>query len=358
MDFFRSPLTRLSLSFSLIATFFISTAVMSPDRGTAQDDKANKLKSTPVSSVTTVAAGFELNGKKMLDAELLFPFQQKLYEIDFYGYSLRRDVYRDSLYKNHVFALAKKAGKTSLEVDSELLSVSKPSEKELKEMYESLPAQGAAYPFEAIKEHLQREIMDRKRMAKKQTLIDQLVKQEKFKLLLKEPVPPKAQINTHGAPSKGAQKGKVTLVKFSDFYCGQCRAMSTTLTKIMKMKEFSKHVSVVYMPYTLFGDKSVQIVKEAYCAGKQNKFWEFHDKAFAVSSLSQELGQKFAQELSLDLKAFDTCMKDKETENFVMATKQEGEMLGVEGTPSLFVNGVKLLSIHEEDIKKAMKKHL
>ena len=78
----------------------------------------------------------------------------------------------------------------------------------------------------------------------------------------------------------------------------------------------------------------------ALAAGKQGKFWEFHDKIFAnQQELNLGAYKRYARELGLDVARFERDLADPELKNKIDADKAEALSLGVTGTPGFFVNG-------------------
>jgi protein-disulfide isomerase len=78
----------------------------------------------------------------------------------------------------------------------------------------------------------------------------------------------------------------------------------------------------------------------AAAAGRQGKFWEFHDKIFAnQQQLNLDTYKRYAKELGLDVARFEKDLADPETKKKVDADKAEAQSLGLTGTPGFFVNG-------------------
>jgi protein-disulfide isomerase len=78
----------------------------------------------------------------------------------------------------------------------------------------------------------------------------------------------------------------------------------------------------------------------AVAAGKQGKFWEFHDRLFAnQEQLNLDAYKKYARELGLDVTVFEKDLADLEVKKAVEDDKAEARSLGVGGTPGFFVNG-------------------
>jgi len=73
----------------------------------------------------------------------------------------------------------------------------------------------------------------------------------------------------------------------------------------------------------------------ANCAGDQDKYWAMHDKLFANQrALQPEALRKYAEEVGLDMAAFDACLSDESRQAEIQADMAEGRKLGVRGTPS------------------------
>jgi protein-disulfide isomerase len=78
----------------------------------------------------------------------------------------------------------------------------------------------------------------------------------------------------------------------------------------------------------------------ALAAGRQGRFWEFHDRLFANQrELNPEAYERYAKELGLDVTRFEKDLADPELRKQVDEDKAEALSLGVTGTPGFFVNG-------------------
>jgi protein-disulfide isomerase len=78
----------------------------------------------------------------------------------------------------------------------------------------------------------------------------------------------------------------------------------------------------------------------AAAAGRQGKFWEFHDKIFAnQQQLDLDAYKRYARELGMDVARFEKDLVDPDVKKAVDADKSEAQSLGVTGTPAFFVNG-------------------
>ena len=84
---------------------------------------------------------------------------------------------------------------------------------------------------------------------------------------------------------------------------------------------------------------SQKAAEAARCAGDQGKFWEYHDVLFTSHQLDIPSLKKHAGDLKLDQAKFDHCLDAGEKTAVVKKDLQEGQRLGLTGTPSFFANG-------------------
>lgn len=144
------------------------------------------------------------------------------------------------------------------------------------------------------------------------------------------------------SPVKGNPAAKITLVEFSDFQCPYCSRGNQTAQQVLKA--YPNDVKIVFKNLPLpFHDEAEPSAKAALAAGKQGKFWEFHDELFANQ---QKLGAGFyedtAKKLGLNVDQWKKDLASPEIAAAVKADKDEAERLEVHGTPGFFVNGVRV----------------
>lgn len=80
----------------------------------------------------------------------------------------------------------------------------------------------------------------------------------------------------------------------------------------------------------------------ALAAGKQGKYWEFHDELFATPKLTTESIQAIAKKLNLDIEKFQMDMVSPEIQQKLAIDLADAQQAGVTGTPTVFINGVKV----------------
>jgi len=145
----------------------------------------------------------------------------------------------------------------------------------------------------------------------------------------------------------GEKKAKLTIVEFSDFQCPYCRKFwQDTLPQIKKEYIDTGKVNFVYRDYPLSIHPMANPSAEATeCADEQGKYWQMNDKIFAeqvkkgegtVQYTLNEI-KKWAGEIGLDTKTFNSCLDTRKFKNEVAKDLSDGTAQGVEGTPAFFI---------------------
>jgi protein-disulfide isomerase len=152
-----------------------------------------------------------------------------------------------------------------------------------------------------------------------------------------------------GHPSKGPADAPVVIVEYGDFQCPTCAALYPTLKKILAER---KDVRVVYkdLPLTRIHDWALPAALAGQCAFRQSPeaFWGLHDyffenqKAINKDNLAARL-DAVAPLLGLRLEDFRACRAQEATRATVENSLREAAALGLQHTPSLFINGRPLI---------------
>lgn len=166
-----------------------------------------------------------------------------------------------------------------------------------------------------------------------------------------------SKINISGRPTRGAKASKVVAVNFDDFECPFCARMHQTLFPEI-LKEYGDRVTFIYKDYPLveIHPWATHAAVDANCLAAQNNdaYWDFADyihanqhevsnektppaRLDALDRLTLLQGQKH----NLDIVKLQSCIKAQD-ESAVKASMKEGDAVGVDATPALFVNGEKV----------------
>ena len=156
---------------------------------------------------------------------------------------------------------------------------------------------------------------------------------------------PMANANTVGDPN-----APVVIEAFSDFGCGHCGTFAQTTGEEIIQKYVA--TGQVYFVYNSVGSllghpNSIVTAEAAYCAGDQNKFWEYHDILYAnqidlFSNINKSLDKTisaYAESLGLNVDAFEACLKSNKFQNDIQQDYIEATQAGINSTPSFLVNG-------------------
>jgi protein-disulfide isomerase len=151
-------------------------------------------------------------------------------------------------------------------------------------------------------------------------------------------------IGNDGAPGK--------MLVFSDFQCPFCASFATQIEPLL-VSEFVQPgiLQFVYYDFPLGGNHrhSFLVSRAARCANEQGKFWEYHNLALGKQSdwsfdqdppIKKLIG--YGSEVGLERGAFEACVNSTKYQDIVSANHRLGERLGVNSTPTVFVNSKRL----------------
>ncbi len=124
--------------------------------------------------------------------------------------------------------------------------------------------------------------------------------------------------------------------------CPFCKRVQGTLGELLA--RYGDKVKLVHrdFPIDSLHPQARRLHEAARCANEQGKFWPFHDLLYARSPAKPEQLQASAQEVGLNLPAFEQCVANGKYRAAVQRDVDEGIRLGITGTPSFFINGRQL----------------
>jgi protein-disulfide isomerase len=119
-------------------------------------------------------------------------------------------------------------------------------------------------------------------------------------------------------------------------------------------------VKVVFKNFPLRSHKyAVPAAIAALAAGRQGKFWEFHDELFKVyKKINDKKINEIAQNLALNMPEFQENIKDPAIMRLVRDDMQEGMRIGIRGVPSVYINGKKFKGRQPQNFQAAIDKEL
>lgn len=150
--------------------------------------------------------------------------------------------------------------------------------------------------------------------------------------------------------SQGSSTAKVTVINYSDFMCPYCTQFATSMEhQLIKEYVDTGKVRYVVRMVGFLTPASQTALEAAYCAEDQGKFWPYHDLLFTQrSQASQGIYtpdrlKAYAAQLGLHTQQFNTCLDTHQHSADAQAATNAAVNLGVNGTPTIFVNGQPLV---------------
>jgi protein-disulfide isomerase len=158
------------------------------------------------------------------------------------------------------------------------------------------------------------------------------------------------KIDVTGRPTRGNKDAKVVAVNYDDFECPFCSRLHQEIFPTI-FKEYGERVLFIYKDFPLdeIHPWAMHAAVDANCLAAQNNdsYWEYADYLHAnqrsIGGIAEldRLATLQAQKHSLDAPKLQACLKAQD-DKAVRASMQEGQGVGVNATPAMFVNGVKV----------------
>lgn len=156
---------------------------------------------------------------------------------------------------------------------------------------------------------------------------------------------PRSRVSAGKAPTRGASDPGVTVVVFTDFECAYCRRQEELLDRLVAL--YPQRVRVAYKHFPLAQHDGAHAAAEAVeCARRQDRFWDLHRALFAAGGRIRGADlERAATSAGLDLARLRADLATGACSSAVDADVAEGKAAGVESTPTLFLNGIKLVGL-------------
>ncbi len=304
--------------------------------------------STARAEVLTDSSGqlFEYGGTAYTPTDLSPRMVQLLSSFQTGAYKNLLDLLDEVLFDIYVKQQAKKEGRSIKAIALELLDAPVPDEATARAFYDKNKARLGDKSFESLKVDIQKLLRRRKMQDNRDKVIARIKKEGGFKLLVKPPQTLALKINSEGYPYKGAKDGKVTIIEFSDFQCPNCQRAAIVMQTLLS--RYPKDLKVIFMDFPINRSGiSRQVAIGGVCADQQGQFWNYHDKAFNQQfTLTKESPLAIAKELGLDEAAYSKCLTGAVAQARIETSYREARRLGLNATPSVFVDGKPFPSRH------------
>lgn len=234
-----------------------------------------------------------------------------------------------------------------------------PSEEEVQAFY-GARAGADAPPLEAVRPQVVAAIQRERATTAIQGTLTSLRAAAAVEERLPDVRPPALRVDVpaHTATA-GAEDPVVEVVEFADFECPYCSIAASNLDKL-KQEFAGKRVRFAFRHFPLsFHPNARRAAEFTQCAQDQGRFWALHDRIFANPKAMDEASLRaYAKDVGLDAQAFEACLASGKAGAQVDEDLQRAQELGVDGTPTFFVNGRKVDEPTPEAIGAAIRAEL
>jgi protein-disulfide isomerase len=212
--------------------------------------------------------------------------------------------------------------------------------------------------LDSVRNQIAQYLLEQRRLQLERAMSQRLRQGAQIRLLVAEPDPPVQAISTDDDPSIGPANAPVTIVEFTDFQCPSCAAMHPVLEEALK--SYGNKVRLVVRDFPLSMHAHARKAAEAAnAAHAQGKFFEYAALLFKrQNALDVPSLKKYASELGLDRARFDAALDGGAFATEVRRDVSDGQLYGIDATPTIFVNGVFLSSLTSEDLRAAIDRAL
>lgn len=279
-----------------------------------------------------------VDGQAIYEQDLMTVAGPNLLELSKQEFKAKTDALNTVIRKKLVEAAAKKKGLTAedflkQEVDSK---IPEPSDDEARGYYLAVK-NSTSLPFDQIKPQVKQLLKNSEIQQAREKYTDSLREKADVSVFLQ---PPSVQVAYDPARAEGSADAPVTIVEFGDFQCPFCGKVQPALDDLLR--KYSGKVKLAYrdFPLSQIHQYAEEAAEASRCALTQGKYWEMHDAMFADQGKLDEASLlQTAAHLGMDRNAFDSCLKSGKYKSAVMDDVQAGSQVGVNATPSFFING-------------------
>jgi len=218
-----------------------------------------------------------------------------------------------------------------------------PTPEEIQGFYAARQASMGGRTLEQVASQIEMFLQQQRFALRRDEWVSELKKANGFRAYID---PPRVTLDLpEGTPSRGPADAPVTIVEFADFECPACRSAYSALERAVE--EYSDRVRFVFRDFPLpMHARAVPASEAALCARAQGKFWDYHQNLMIMDGTLDDADlMKRAQDLGLDAEQFKNCFESRRFAPEVQASFQQGRELAVDSTPTLFINGRRLVGV-------------
>jgi protein-disulfide isomerase len=308
---------------------------------------ADPATAKPVAAAGPQAVVAEVDGQPITAEELDRHAAGELQRVRDQEYEARKNALEDLIHQR----LIKKAATGRGVSEDELMrvevgdKVKPPSPAEIQEIYDANRDRVGGRTRAEVEPQIISSVVQQRTAERARAFVQGLRDQAKVKIVLEQPrsevtIPP-------GMAVLGPADAKVTIVEFSDYLCPYCQSAEAVVSKVLE--RYKGKVKFIHRDLLLGRPRSLPVARGALCAGEQGKFWEYrHDLLSNVGDWSDQDLEARAARMGLRAADFKSCLASDRLDKTVLASTEEGQRLGVTGTPTFFVNGRRMTGARSE----------
>lgn len=268
--------------------------------------------------------------------------ESELYEAKMKVYELKMNRLQAIVVEKLMNEDPRKAGLTNDQyLEQFILGDAMPTEREIQDFISQ-----RNIPQEHVNDDMRERIRQYLSMEKKRVMIDEWVgvktTDRPVEVFFERPSRPVFDVQIGDSPYKGPSNAPITIVEFSDFQCPFCGEGSRRMEEVLK--KYGRKVRLVYKNFPLpFHQNAHTAAQAAFCAKEEGdgKYWELHKLMFAdQQNLGRPAIAEKAKSIGLNIEKFEACLNEGRYRARVDQDVDQGRELGVQSTPTYFINGV------------------
>lgn len=262
-------------------------------------------------------------------------------------FEMRENAVRDLIQNHIVESEAKKQGKTPEVLVEEINnSAPEPTIEEITAWYSENQSRLRGAKLEDVASPIKDLMLKERRAEALREFLEPKLEALSWKIVL---APPRQELEVTRL-ARGPVDAPVTIVAFSDYQCPYCVRAEPVLAEVLKRYPDQVRLVQRHFPLDNIHPFARPAAEAAMCAEEQGKFWEYHDGIFErQGKLEDGSFAEIGSAVGLDDDAFNLCFEERRYKDFVEADFAAGQEAGVTGTPSFFLNGIKLTGARDAD---------
>jgi protein-disulfide isomerase len=180
-----------------------------------------------------------------------------------------------------------------------------------------------------------------------------------------QPAPDPTQLSYEGQPAYGSPEASVKIAIFEDFKCPACKYFDENVWPKLEREYLSTNqAQAFFINYAFLAPDSRTAAVAGECVFQQNEalFWDYkaivyrsqgpESQAWATPQRLTELAREYVPDINAD--ELRTCIDENRYAEEVQSDLEMGTAIGVRGTPSVFVNGIRVEQANDYNQIKAL----